>query len=97
MSIIARTDHSIIGRWWWTVDRWMLSAIGLLIAFGGLLIAAASPAVAERIGAPSFHFLQKHIFFLIPSLAIMFGISLLSPRDIRRLATIVWLVGLVFC
>lgn len=94
MSIIARTDHSIIGRWWWTVDRWMLGAIALLIAFGGLLIAAASPAVAERIGAPSFHFLQKHLFFLIPSIGIMFGISLLSPRDIRRLAMLALLGGI---
>ncbi len=95
MSIIARTDHSIIGRWWWTVDRWMLGAICLLIAFGGLLVAAASPAVAERIGAPSFHFLQKHLFFLIPSLALMFGISLLNPRDIRRLASLCMLGGLI--
>ena len=24
----ARTDTSIIGRWWWTVDRWLLAARG---------------------------------------------------------------------
>ena len=23
----ARTDHSVLGRWWWTVDRWTLVAL----------------------------------------------------------------------
>ena len=40
---VARTDRTIVGRWWWTVDRWSLAAIGLLIVFGAILIAAASP------------------------------------------------------
>ena len=23
----ARTDTSLLGRWWWTVDRWTLGAV----------------------------------------------------------------------
>ena len=38
------------------LDAWPRSA--LLIGFGSLLIMAASPAVAERIGADSLHFVQ---------------------------------------
>ncbi|MCA3361066.1 MAG: cell division protein FtsW, partial [Roseomonas sp.] len=48
---LSRTDTSILGRWWWTVDRWTLAALMLLIAFGYVMMLAASPAVAERIGA----------------------------------------------
>ena len=27
MSALARTDTSLVGRWWWTVDRWLLAAV----------------------------------------------------------------------
>ena len=47
MISFARTDTSIVGRWWWTVDRWTLLAVTLLIAIGTLLTLAASPAVAR--------------------------------------------------
>jgi hypothetical protein len=47
----GRTDTSVLGRWWWTVDRWTIAALFLLVAVGALLTMAASPAVAERIGA----------------------------------------------
>ena len=50
MSTFARTDTSMVGRWWWTVDRWMLVVVALLIGTGFVLTMAASPAVAERLG-----------------------------------------------
>ena len=31
---ITRMDTSTVGRWWWTVDKWMLAAITLLIVIG---------------------------------------------------------------
>ena len=34
MSAIARTDTSLVGRWWWTIDRWTLAALGTIIAIG---------------------------------------------------------------
>ena len=54
MTTFARNDRSILGRWWWTVDRWTLGAIGLLIAIGMMMSLAASPAVATRIRLDSF-------------------------------------------
>lgn len=84
----GRTDTSTLGRWWWTVDRITLAALLLLIGIGMLLTMAASPAVAERIGVDSYHFVRRQFIFLPPAIAIMIGVSLLSPRHIRRLATI---------
>ncbi len=49
MPMLSRADNSVLGRWWWTVDRWTLLAIATLIGFGYVLVMAASPAVAERI------------------------------------------------
>src|SRR3546814_10615960 len=31
MTLVARTDTSVIGRWWWTVDRWSLAALFALM------------------------------------------------------------------
>ena len=32
MITFARTDTSLLGRWWWTVDRWTLAALICLMA-----------------------------------------------------------------
>ena len=51
MSVFARTDTSVLGRWWWTVDRWAMAAVALLIGIGMVLTLAASPPVAVRLVA----------------------------------------------
>ncbi len=86
MSAVARTDTSVIGRWWWTVDRWLLLTICALAFVGGVLTLAASPAVAERIGLDTYHFVTRQLVFLPVALAVMTAISLLSPRGVRRVA-----------
>lgn len=86
MIALSRTDTSIVGRWWWTVDRWTLVALGLLIALGCLLTLAASPAVAVRIGLDPYHFVRRQFIFLLPALAFLFGASLLTPLWVRRVA-----------
>jgi cell division protein FtsW len=92
-TTFARTDQSTIARWWWTVDRWSLLAIAALVGFGALLIMAASPAVAVHIGADSLHFVRRYALYLPISLALMFALSLQSPRTIRRLAALGFLVS----
>lgn len=91
----ARTDNSVVGRWWWTVDRWAILGLGLLIAMGLVLTLAASPAVAERIGVDPFHFVRRQIAFLVPSVAAMFVISLMNPDQVRRLACLAFVCALV--
>jgi cell division protein FtsW len=95
MILLGRTDTSVIGRWWWTVDRWTMAALAALVAIGALLIMAASPAVAERIGADHFHFVRRQFVFLPPALLVIFGVSLLSPRNVRRLACLGFLGAVV--
>jgi cell division protein FtsW len=94
MAGISRTDDSMLGRWWWTVDRWTLGAVGMLIGFGYIMMLAASPAVAERIGSSRDMFILKQVFFLAAAAAVVVGVSLLSPRGIRRLAIIGFIIAL---
>jgi len=95
MISLGRTDTSVIGRWWWTVDRWTMAAVALIIAVGAMLIMAASPSVAERIGADHFHFIRRQFIFLPPACLVMFAVSLLSPKNVRRLACLGFLCAVV--
>ena len=94
MPALSRADNSLLGRWWWTVDRWTLGALGLLIAFGFIMMQAASPAVAERIGTSRDLFILKQVIFLVIASGVVVGVSLLSPRNIKRLAIVGGIVAL---
>ena len=85
---ITRMDTSTVGRWWWTVDKWMLAAVTLLIVIGVMLNFAAGPPAAERIHASAFHFVRKQMMFLPVVVMVIFSISLLSPLSVRRFATV---------
>ncbi|MBI4184759.1 MAG: cell division protein FtsW [Proteobacteria bacterium] len=95
MSGLSRADTSLFGRWWWTVDRWSLAALGTLVVTGAILTLAASPAVAERIGLESFHFARRQFAYLVLAAALLVAVSLLEAREVRRLGVVVFAVALV--
>jgi cell division protein FtsW len=84
----ANPDDSVLGRWWLTVDRWTLFAVATLIGFGYIMMLAASPAVAERIHVGRDAFIVKQVVFLCLASLIVVSVSLLTPRQVRRLAII---------
>ena len=94
-TTFSRTDDSIFGRWWWSIDRWMITAIISIIACGAILALAASPAVAKHYNFDTFFFAQRHFMIIPISLIVMFGVSLLDRRGIRQLAVICF--GLSIC
>ena len=94
MSRFSRTDRSFLGRWWWTVDRGLLAAFLALAVLGVILVASASPAVAERIGLEPYHFLKRHLVMLLPALLLMLGVSMLEPRQLWRLASLLFVASL---
>ncbi len=95
MALLSRTDRSLIANWWWTIDRWSLAAIASLIVAGVLLTLAASPAVAGRIGVEPFHFVYRQLSFVAPALIVVIGVSLATPRDVRRIALVVYVLSLL--
>ena len=94
-TTFSRRDNSVLGRWWWTVDRLALSLLLILIAIGVFLSFAASPSVAERLNLGTFYFVKRHMIMLIPALITMIGVSLLSPVGVRRLSLLVYLLGII--
>jgi len=90
----ARTDTSVIGRWWWTVDKWLLVALAMLALIGAILTLAASPPVAVRIGYDPFYFVRRELFYLPLAFVIMLGVSLMEPRGVRRISVLVFVGAL---
>ena len=92
----ARTDRSWLGLWWWTTDRVLLGATALLIGLGVMLSFASSPAAALRIGiSDPFHFAVRQAFYGAASACILVGVSALSPKGVRRLAFLTYIVAIV--
>ena len=90
MTVFARNDTSVLGRWWWTVDRWTVTALSLLIAVGVLLVLAASPPVAERLTLDPYHLVWRHIAYVPLAVAVLLGVSLLPLASTRWLAVAVF-------
>ena len=86
--MLDRTDRSLVGIWWWTVDRWLLASAILLMVIGTLLVMAAGPAVANNIQLASQHFGVRQSIYLVPALGAMLFFSILEPRPIRILAIV---------
>jgi cell division protein FtsW len=92
---LDRTNQSLFGRWWWTVDRLNLIALVILMILGSVLVAAGSPPVAKRLGLPGFYFVHRHQMFLALGFVAMIATSMLPPTAIRRLATLGFLASLL--
>jgi len=89
-TLAARTDMSIVGRWWRTVDRWLLAALAVLMLSGALFAMAASPAVAERIGLSSMYFVRRQMMFLPLAGFVLVAFSMMDARTVRRAAVILF-------
>ena len=92
--MVSRAQRTALANWWWTVDRWLLASIATLVVAGMILTMAASPPVAERIGLSTFHFVDRQALALFPAMAVLIAVSFLTPRQVRRMAVIVFLASM---
>jgi cell division protein FtsW len=88
LSPPSRVNTSFIARWWRSVDHVTLACVGILIGFGYILMLAASPAVAVRIGASRNMFIFKQVVFLLLAGITVVAISMCSRRTVLRIGII---------
>jgi cell division protein FtsW len=93
--MVSRAERTPFADWWWTVDRLLLAALFGLMLGGIVLSLAASPPVAARLGLDPFYFVSRHILYLMPAIAVLMVTSLLTPRAVRRIALIVFVISLI--
>ena len=84
----TRAGDPILPRWWRTVDRWALFCVLSLFAIGLLLGLAASVPLAEKNNLPRFYYVQRQAVFGGLALGVMLVISMMSPRQIRRIGVL---------
>ena len=91
----ARTDRTTLSLWWWTTDRFLLAAIALLICVGVALSFGASPAAAVRTHmSDPFHYAVRQAMFGLGGAALLLGMSILSPRGVRRASFFVYVIAI---
>jgi cell division protein FtsW len=91
----SRSDRTRLGVWWWTIDRWLLGMVAVLIALGVMMAFAASPAAAARmnVGDP-FHFAVRQCVFAALSAVMLIGVSMVEARQIRRSAFFIYIIAI---
>ena len=92
--MVTRAERTTFGEWWWTIDRWLMFSFVALMVSGFLFGLAAYPPVANKLGLPTFHFVNRQAFFLVLAGVIMVSTSFLNPRQVRRVALVLFFASL---
>src|SRR5271165_975567 len=93
--MVSRAERGPVADWMRTIDRWLLGSFLALMVIGLVMALAASPAVAERLNLPTFHFVNRQALMLVPTAALMIATSFLSPRHVRRAALLTFAASLI--
>ena len=93
--MVSRAERTPLAEWWWTVDKLTLGALAALIMAGVVLSLAASPPVAARLGLDAFYFVNRHVMYLVPTVAVLLATSFLTPRQLRHVALVVFVSALL--
>ncbi len=87
-TVPVRTGDPILPRWWRTIDRWSMCCILILFGIGLMLGLASSPPLAAKNGLEPFHYVTRQAIFGGMAMSLMFGVSLMTPQMVRRLAVL---------
>lgn len=71
--------------WWREIDKWLLGLVLLLMAFGTVAVAAASPAAGRQYEVAEFAFFQKHVLLQMLGVGLMVAVSFVSRDNARRM------------
>ncbi|MDP5103135.1 MAG: putative lipid II flippase FtsW [Erythrobacter sp.] len=93
-ALAQRRWRDSVRIWWREIDKGLLGLIVLLMAFGMVAVAAASPASADQLSTAKvtldeFMFFKRHIVFQFMGLALMIGLSFASRDQARRIGILV--------
>ncbi len=100
MTPLGRSDKTLLGRWFWTIDRPLLAIVLVLIVIGLIAVAAASPAAAHRysggnVSLADLYYFKRQLFWVVIGVPAMLAVSMLSVPWAKRAALIGTLLFIV--
>jgi cell division protein FtsW len=87
--------NSSLMNWWQSMDQSLLYALICLFCFSILLVTAASPAAAGRIGLSEYFFIIRQLMYLALASVIIMLISMIDKKTIRRLSVLGFLTSVI--
>jgi cell division protein FtsW len=91
-AFLSPRSHSSIIRWWYSLDRLSFFAIMGVCVLGVVMVATASPSVADRTGdLHSYHFLFRHLLFIGPAVGAIITISFFQVKWLVKLCALMFL------
>lgn len=94
-TVVAQPGEPILPRWWRTVDKWSMTGVLVLFGIGLLLGFAASPPLAAKNGYEPFYYVIKQGMFGGIALTAMLITSMMSPKLVRRLGVLGFVLAFV--
>ena len=89
--------------WWREIDRVLLGMVLLLMTFGAIAVATASPVTANRLSTAAttldpLYFFYRHLAWQVLGISTILVVSMLSRENARRLGVVLTgaMVGLLF-
>lgn len=95
MIVVPRSDRTVFGSWWWTVDRTLMAGFMVLALIGIILVFAASGPVALSKHLQEMFFVTKQVTFIVPALVLMVLVSMLAPLGVLRLGVLAYVTAIV--
>ncbi len=82
-TIFDRRYLNLVKKWWIDVDKINFLLVLGIIAFGLMMTATSSPAIAKKIGVDKFFFLKKQLIFACIAVTLLIVISFLDQERIK--------------
>ena len=95
MTSLARTDRSAVTEWRRTIDWPILIASFALLGVGLLVSLSAGPPAAEKLGYASYHYVYRHVFFVVIAAMVLVVTSVLKVEWVRRFSALIYVGCLV--
>jgi cell division protein FtsW len=81
-----------IRKWFLSIDRVSLFIVIGLVSIGTWFSITATPSIALRLNLPPYYFIKHHLLTIPVGLFVIFFLSFLQTKDIRKLSVIGYII-----
>ena len=85
MFSFGRENTSLIAKWWRNIDKQVLFLFVFLLLLGLFFsFSSTSSVLGEKMNKETYFFFIKHLIFVLISLALILGISIIDKKKLIK-------------